>query len=380
MGPFRATRRLSALFCLSVLVAACDSSTGASRSPTSPSGPGPITLTPPVSVSPVGDQQLATLRPTLTVQNVTSTQGGTRTYEFQISDRSDFSAATESPLRGFLVVVSRTGVPEGSGGTTSFTPDQDLQPSTRLYWRARVVQGASSSAWSDPSTFRTKLVGFSRAGELYDPLIHGETIGTPVGSFTFVDGKGLRLNDQNSYVRYRLAQTITNGEFSVDVEGLYPNAAGQKLKIFSMLDGTGNLLDSRYLANVQYRGGDDANPNNGISFKALFGSDARKFEPNFAHRTVRLLDPSTTYLWKASWGSGEFRLVVKDADGGATAYDYGVPTSGTYAPSPHYAYLGANNRSFGSVEDGSRPGAVYRNVWIGNRPRPSSLGSALRPQ
>jgi hypothetical protein len=48
----------------------------------------------------------------------------------------------------------------------------------------------------------------------------------------------------------------------------------------------------------------------------------------------------------------------------------------SYNPNPHFAYLGANNAPFG-VEEGSWPGAIFRNVWIGNRPRPDSLGSAL---
>jgi len=48
----------------------------------------------------------------------------------------------------------------------------------------------------------------------------------------------------------------------------------------------------------------------------------------------------------------------------------------TYAPPRHFAYLGSNNGQ-GDLEPGTLPGATYRNVWIGNRPRPESLGSAL---
>ena len=53
--------------------------------------------------------------------------------------------------------------------------------------------------------------------------------------------------------------------------------------------------------------------------------------------------------------------------------------NGTYAPSPHYAYLGAPTGRSG-VESASIPGAIYRNVWIGNKPRPASLGSAMTPR
>ena len=188
--------------------------------------------------------------------------------------------------------------------------------------------------------------------------------------------EGIRLNSETSYVRYQLAQTLTSGEFSVLVEGLAPGAPGSKFKIFSMQSGTGNILDNPYLANVQYRGGDNGNPDNSISFKALYGSSAdnRKFEPSQGNRLVRLLDPSKAYFWKWTWGS-EVRLLVQEGIGGPTVYDYGVSTAGSYSPTPHYAFLGASINT--SMEEGSRPGAVIRQVWISNKPRPATLGNAL---
>jgi hypothetical protein len=77
-------------------------------------------------------------------------------------------------------------------------------------------------------------------------------------------------------------------------------------------------------------------------------------------------------------------VVVKDggsnASGvnGATIYDIGMPSlKGTYAPGSHYAYLGAPVGRSGS-ESASIGGVIYRNVYIGSRPRPDTLGSALR--
>ena len=383
MTRFRAaTLGAGVMIAASAFVSACGSGKSDTVqvpiSPTSPSGSGnsgPVTLSRPAAVSPVNGEQLSTLRPTLTVENSTSSnQTGTRTYEFQVSDRQDFALGA-SLTTSFLVAVNQTGIAEGSG-RTSFTVTQDLQPTTRMYWRARSVQGTSSSDWSSPAMFKTKLVGYNRANELYDPLIHGETIGTIVGNVSFVVGKGAQLGDQNSYIRYQLANTITSGEFSVLVENLAPGAPGSKFKIFSMQSGTGNLIDNPYMSNVQYRGALDGNPDNSISFKALYGSfsESRKFEPNSSNRLVRLLNPSTAYFWKWTWGP-EVRLLVQDGIGGATVYDYGVPTAGTYAPSPHYAYLGAN--TVGSIEEGSRPGAIIRQVWISDKPRPDTLGNAL---
>ena len=382
MTRFRAMR-VGMYVSIAALAGACGS--GASdpvQVPVSPTGPstgggtsGPVTLSAPRAVSPVNGEQLSTLRPTLTVDNSTSSnQSGTRTYEFQVSDRQDFALGA-SLTTSFLVAVNQTGVPEGSG-RTSFTVTSDLQPTTRMYWRARSVQGSSSSDWSSPAMFKTKLVGYNRPGELYDPLIHGETIGTVVGSVTFVAGKGAQLNSQTSYIRYLLPTTLTSGEFSVLVEGLAPGAPGSKFKIFSMQSDTGNLINNVFMSNVQYRGAINGNPDNSISFKALYGSmdDSRKFEPSSGNRLERLLDPSKAYFWKWTWGS-EVRLLVQDGIGGATIYNYGVPTAGTYAPSPHYAYLGANTA--GSAEEGSRPGAIIRQVWISDKPRPDTLGNAL---
>ena len=151
-----------------VLAAAC----GGDGSPSAPTPPAPAHLTSPVGDAPSADEQLDTLRPTLTVKNGTSDQAsGARSYEFQVSDSSSFSGAvTAITSAGYAVLVGKTGVPENGAGKTSFQPDTDLQPTTRYYWRARLVQGSTQSEWSPPMTFRTRLVGYNRPGELYDPL------------------------------------------------------------------------------------------------------------------------------------------------------------------------------------------------------------------
>ena len=368
-----------ALFLFSLMAAACGSGSSEPRqvpvggSPTGPSGPGgTATLTAPAPVSPVNGEQLATLRPTLTVQNATSSQSGARTYEFQVSDRTDFSIGA-SLTASFIVSVNQTGVPEGDG-RTSFTVSQDLQPATRMFWRARVVQGSSSSSWSETASFRTKVAAFSSAGELYDPLI-GETIGTVVGAHSWVPGKGIRLETERSYVRFQLAQAMTNGEFSVEVEGLHPNGPNHKLKIFSMNDRDADPSFSDMYMSAMYRG-IDGNPPNCISFKAVFGSQARIAEPDRPQRnaSVRMLDPSRTYFWKATWGS-EFRLLVLDGGiAGSSIYELAQSVGGTLRGT--HAWLGSTQAVTGT-DAGTFPGATYRNLFIGNKPRPSTLGNAL---
>jgi hypothetical protein len=360
------------------VAAACSKANVTSPSGTGGSGGGsnsaPV-LTAPAVDAPSDDEQLTTLRPTLTIRNGTTSNpsAGGRTYEFQIADNSGFSP----------IAVSKTGITEDSSGKTSITLDSDLASSTRFYWRARLVQGSNNSDFSATARFRTRIAGFNRPGELYDPLAGGETIGSPSGSTTFVSGKGLKIESETSFLRYQLAQTLTTGEFSVEVEGLRPNGPGQKLKIFSMSDTVGDLIASRYQLSVQYRGL-NGNPDNCISYKAVWGNDSIRLEPDFGQRAaaVMALDPAQTYYWQGSWNPSSFRLVIRSGGiNGNVIYDRTstAPSgSGPYAPSPHFAFLGANSAVF-NTETGSWPGVTYRNVWIGDKPRPTSLGSALRP-
>ena len=133
------------------------------------------------------------------MKNGTSTvASGARTYEFQIADNSEFVVSLSASVH-FAALVSKTGVPEGANGTTSFTLDADLQPTTKFYWRVRMSQGNTVSEWSPVGHFKSRLVGYIRAGELYDPLIDGESVGELVGPVEFVPGRGAKL-----HLRHRL--------------------------------------------------------------------------------------------------------------------------------------------------------------------------------
>jgi hypothetical protein len=69
--------------------------------------------------------------------------------------------------------------------------------------------------------------------------------------------------------------------------------------------------------------------------------------------------------------------MVSGGLGGSVMYDYGMSAPrGIYDPNPHVAYLGAPVGRSGT-EAASIPGTIYRNVWLSNRPRPESLGSAI---
>ncbi len=370
------TSRLLVVGLCVVAAAACGS-----NAPVSP-GPATPTLPAPTASSPSDQAQLPSLRPTLSVGNSPSGTTGARTYEFQVSDKSDFSSTSSSG--SFPVLARQTGVAESSSGTTSYTPDFDLQPATRLYWRARVTQGFEVSDWTATRSFSTSIVGYNRPGELYDPLVYGNTIGTIVGSTTFISGQGIRLNDGNAYVRYQLAVPLSAGEFSLEIAGLHPNGPGAKLKLFSMSDSTASVYDSPYLFTVQYRGV-GGNPDNCIAWKMRLADPAFQLEPDAIDRGkyVMSLDPSHFYFFRAMWNDG-FRMIIQNSVGAGTFYDLEYKSTDyfnhlliPYQPIPHFAYLGANNQREGP-EDGTFPGEIVRNVFIGNKPRPASLGSALR--
>ena len=365
------------------------------KKPTTPTTPAPVaaTLTAPKVDAPATGSQLDTLRPTLTVQNVTSDQPtGTRTYEFQISDTTGFTAATTQASNGFDATVSKTGVAEGSGGKTSFAVENDLQPTTMFYWRARAIQGTVTGPWSDTFQFKSKLVGYCRADEVYDPLVFGDRLDCVqfIGQTAFVPGKGLKLLNGQSWARYQLPATITSGEFSVDVEGFTPGYPGDKGKVFGMDNGQGDFITNPYRVDIQYRGSTGVPPG-AITFRALYGSadDLNvRYEPDSNKRIESAaegsrMNPSFTYFWKATWGA-EFRVVVKDGGASATGingrtiYNYGVASlKGRYNPTPHIAYLGAPIGRSGT-ESAAIPNLTYRNLYIGSKPRPDTLGSALR--
>ena len=165
----------------------------------------------------------------------------------------------------------------------------------------------------------------------------------------------------------------------MEVSGLRPDVpGGNKTKVFGMSDGDDDFITNRYRVDAQYRGA-TGSPPNAITWRAMFGSNDDRLEPATAVRyaSVFRLDPSHWYLWRGTWSDG-FRLEVLDGGlTGSVLYDQAARDNVDYAPKKqHVCYLGTPVGRSGA-ESASIPGAIYRNVWIGNKPRPDSLGSAL---
>ncbi len=104
----------------------------------------------------------------------------------------------------------------------------------------------------DPDTLQVSHRGVQQAGELFDPLTNGSTVGAPL-DVEFLSGQGVRLNSLGSRVTYSLSQSFPEGEFSVMATGLNSNSAGDSTKLFSMQQGTTDLTTNPYRATIEKR-------------------------------------------------------------------------------------------------------------------------------
>jgi hypothetical protein len=342
-----------------------------SQSPTSPSSKAnpnndasadgsTLKVTAPTPTSPINDAQASDPQPTLTASPATP----------------KFDPAL-GPLLYRFEVYNETGVKvqdSGLMGSPSFKITVQLSFQQRQTWRVRAEFQGLIGPWSRTASFISAAGGYIRGNEAYDPLFNGQTVATQiVGQATFVPGVGLRIENTNSFVKYAIPVTITSGEFSVEVLGLRPNAPGGKLKVMTMSSAFPDFTTDPYRFDIQYRGS-TGSPPNAITFRALYGSAddlSVRYEPDTGTRnsSVFLLNPATPYLWKVTWGAEARVQVYEGGIGGRLIYNVGVKSSkGTYNPQPQFAYLGSPPQRSG--EDQSIPGTIYRNMWIGARPRP----------
>lgn len=346
---------------------ACSKESASPASPTSvqSAGAAPVAadgstlkVTPPAPVSPINDTQLNDA-PTLVVNGSTAkfTTTPALQYRFEVYDDTNQKV-----------------VDSGVQASTSYKVTANLAFKKRHTWRARAELNGDTGPWSSFASFVTSEGGYLRANEVFDPLTNNVTVGERIGPTTFMGDKGIRLDSVGSYVRYLIPQTITSGEFSMEVQGLRANAPGDKSKVFGMQQGTDDYITNPYRVDIQYRGTGGFPPNS-ITFRALYGSGddlAVRYEPTTEVRlaSVYNLNPDTVYYWKATWGS-QFRVVVKE--GGINGREiYNVARNspnGTYNPQPMYAFIGTPTGRSGA-ESASIPGTIYRNVWISGRPRP----------
>ena len=83
-------------------------------------------------------------------------------------------------------------------------------------------------------------------------MADGQTVGARIGQTTFMPGRGIRVENFNSFVEYRLPQTVTSGQFSMIVD-VATRTSGDKTKLFAMYDGGADIITSRWRATLDKR-------------------------------------------------------------------------------------------------------------------------------
>jgi hypothetical protein len=234
-------------------------------------------------------------------------------------------------------------------------------------WRCRAEQGQYFGPWSATWTFKTPDVpqGYLRADEVYDPLNNGKTVGSPAGATSFIPNVGIKLENFTSLVEYRLAQTLTEGQFSMLVTNVPTNTEGEKTKIMSMREGTSDIITNDRRFTIEKRG----DPPGTVAWRVITHND--QIDTVGAERVQRNFDPNKVYLWQATWGNNVFNLLIREGGAnGKVIYNFGKRYNGEYDPHPHMAYLGAPVGRSGPAS-ATVPGMVVRQVWLSRRPRPS---------
>jgi len=356
------------------LFIACTSHPSAPTSPSTivggPSGAAAdgstLKTTAPAPVSPVNGVKVTDTAVVLVVTNATPmfTSNVALSYRFELQNAA--GTVVESQLVA------------GGVSTTSRTVAAPLDGEVTYRWRARAEFQGAVGPWSALQSFVSPVAGYNRPGALYDPLTSGTTaIGSPFGLYTWIPGQGIRFDEEYAYVSYKLPASYPSGEISIEATGVGPDGAPGKARMMSLQDRfAGASSSAKHSINVQYRGA-GGDPSNTITFKAILGDNAHSVEAANRFNNIYILDPSKVYLFTASWTPTSVRVTVRQ--GGATGsvvYDeLATATSGTTDWSPQdavYAFVGTNNANYTGF-DGSRVGAIFRNLWVGSTPRPSNI-------
>ncbi|HSL21576.1 MAG TPA: hypothetical protein VK886_08570 [Vicinamibacterales bacterium] len=311
--------------------AACTGSGGERQLPASPTSLGDTNsanITAPTPESPTNDQMLDTIRPTLRVANATSSGSGARTYEFQISDSEGFAQAPGAPVAPQPLTIALSGIAEGSDGKTSFSPQADLLPVTRYYWRARALQGSSVGPWSTTARFRTKVESFKSGNRVFDILTNGMSVADENSNVSLI-AEGGKLNAENAYLMYRLS-SLQEGEISFIGWRVKPDKGG---KILTMQDGTGDFDSNPHRVRVEKRTNRDGG---NITFQ--FGGNTVE------SGGVGWVD-NTDYYFKVEWRGGTARLRVYEGfnDLGSPFLELSTSYTAPYGAAAPSVIIGSRN-------------------------------------
>ncbi len=323
-------------------IAALSGCGGGSDSPTGPS----TTISAPTPVSPTSGTTVAENQPTLTVNNVSVSDGSAPTYTFQV--------ATDSGFGNIVAQVSGVGQGEGQTSWTVSTPLGTGQH----FWRARASASSTDGPFSSTIDFQVATAFLStepREGVvLFDPLTNGSSVGDVSGG-VFTE-QGWLVQASSNFIVYDLP-TVENGSLEFDVTGLdIRNPTRDPRHLFIMWDPSisSDFTRNRYRVSLQKL--DGRSSINDRFLRLRFISQGRQID-DFS--TFRGWIPDRTHHILFEWGrEGDVmvaRLFVNDDE--KMFFEY----RRAYNPAQHRIELGA------AVRAETPENAIYSNVVVTSR-------------
>jgi hypothetical protein len=316
---------------------------GGSDSPTGPS----TTISAPTAVSPTAGSTVSTAQPTLTVTNVSVSDGSSPTYAFQVATDSSFSN----------IVAQASGIGQGGDGQTSWQVSPALGTGQH-FWRARASAGNTDGPFSTSvefSVFTAFQSDVPREGVLvFDPLTNGSSVGD-VGGGEFTP-EGWKVIASSNYIVYDLP-TIESGSVEFDITGLdIRNPTRDARQLFIMWDPSQGSNFTTNCFRVSLQKLDGRSSINDKWLRLRFISQCRQIDDS---STFRGWIPTKVHHVRLEWGrEGEVnaaRLFIDDDE--KMFFQYRRP----YIPVTHRIELGAAMRAE------SPENAIYSNVKISKR-------------
>lgn len=339
-------QQISHLGLVSVVSLGMASTLGCSGGSDSPTGPS-ITISAPTPVSPTAGSSVSSAQPTLTVTNVSVSDGSSPTYNFQV--------ATDSSFSNIVAQAQRIG--QGADGQTSWQVSPALGAGQH-FWRARAsaanTDGPFSSA-TEFSVFTAFRSDVPREGVLvFDPLTNGSSVGD-VGGGEFTE-EGWKVVASSNYIVYDLP-TIESGSLEFDITGLdIRNPTRDARHLFIMWDPS---VGSDFTSNpfrVSLQKLDGRSSINDRWLRLRFITQGRQIDDS---STFRGWIPTKVHHIRFEWGKeGEVnatRLLIDDDE--KMFFQYRRP----YIPAVHRIELGAALRAE------THENAVYSNVKVSKR-------------
>ncbi len=336
-----------------------------------------LKISAPTLSTPANNSTADSLTPNLVLQNATSkyVPAAVPTYQFQVVDSANATVYDSGPVGA------------GASQTAHQVPADKLKAEQTYRWRARGTSGSAAGPWSGYFTFTTPKgmsdVAYQTATTLWDPLTNGKTIGRQTGMEFSASGARTIGNDSN--IRYDLLQTMSAGEYSFYVYNLNPLSAGDKTKLMSMQEGTGDITTDDYRFTVEKRGASYIIPSQ-VRIRLIAGDadehNGRIFD---SAPEVAPLEKNVWYFVRLTWGATRVVFQIYNANGttGAIGSQVFYKDMGyapyTYKPVPHTAWVGGPVGR-GGPQDASVSNMTVKWLWIGaaGTPRPG-FGQAFAP-